>query len=72
MLSVMNRQEVAQCSKSPTFVHHFLIPTLGIRPVGICKWCKVTRGFDNISKYYSWEEARAGALATVVSTKDRT
>ena len=52
----MDRLELAKCPPSPTGVHHFMIPSLGANPVGLCKYCGEERVFNNTSSRWDYGE----------------
>jgi len=64
----MDRQAAALCSPSPTGSHHWMIPSIGAEPVGICKWCSAERRFKS-SGMYDWmdyAQARARTIEAVL------
>ena len=59
MLPVMDRQAAAKCPPPLTTKHHWMIPSIGAEPVGICKWCAAERQFQGCSSYDWTDYAKA-------------
>ncbi|KKK67976.1 hypothetical protein LCGC14_2948700 [marine sediment metagenome] len=48
------RIEAAKCPPSPSGKHHWMIPMIGLHPVGLCKYCGEDRTFHN-NKAEIWD-----------------
>ena len=64
MLPEIDRQAAALCPSSPTGKHHWMIPSTGVHPVGICKWCQAERTFENSAGNGAWEYRSRQGLET--------
>ena len=50
----VDRQALARCPQSPKKSHHWMIPMIGLHPVGRCKYCGEAREFEN-NKSPQWD-----------------
>ncbi len=55
----MDRLQQAKCSKSPTKVHWWMIPSIGSSPTGRCKFCGNEKVFRASSGLYEWKDYAA-------------
>jgi hypothetical protein len=60
----VDRQAAALCPPSPTGKHHWMIPSPGAHPVGICKYCLAERPFENSAGEGYWDYKSRQALNT--------
>lgn len=64
----VDRQAAALCPPSDTGKHHWMIPSTGAEPIGICKHCHAERRFKG-SGMYDWmdyAQARQRTIEVVV------